>query len=102
MTKREKMSKSRGNAVSVDEVVHGVRELKDGYEFRYRSGELVDWELVGVWRDIKGYTTYTRSGRSIVFLHEKDNPVPALLVDKVQHPNEIEYWVDLLEKYETC
>ncbi len=98
MAKWEKMSKSKGNGISVDEVVKRVAGLKEGYEFRDRSGELVDYKKERVWRDKLGYKTFTGYP---VFLHEVDNPVPCMLVDKVQHPNRYNYWSNLLDKYET-
>ena len=98
--KYTKMSKSRGNVVLPEEVVHGVYELDQRYEFRDVKGEVVDWQKLGVWRHHEGsYFTSTRTGRQPVFLHEKDNPVPCY-IGCVQHQGLIAYWLRLLEKYE--
>lgn len=102
MTNLTKMSKSKGNVISPDEVVKGVWDLEEGYEFRDRSGKLVDWKKERVWLDLDSYRTSTRSGRRTVFLHEVDNPVPCMLGDKLQHPHDISYWSNLLDKYESC
>ena len=79
----EKMSKSRGNAISVDEVTFGVMDIDPRYEFRHVGGEVIrDFKFCGVWRDTArtgDYFTGTRQGRRSVFLHEKGNPVPAML-----------------------
>jgi len=40
------MSKSRGNVVLPEEVVHGVYTLAPGYEFRDLAGELVDFKFL--------------------------------------------------------
>jgi hypothetical protein len=99
-----KMSKSRGNVVLPDEVVHGVCGLDDCYEFRYANGNLTDWKAAGVWRHESGYFTSTRTKRQPVFLHEVGNPVPCLLrikgVEQIQHPELLGYWQQLLNKYE--
>lgn len=89
----EKMSKSRGNVVTIDEVVHGVAVLDPSCEFRDAFGGVIgDYRAAGVWRDRAGdgmYYTSTRSGRQPVLLHERGNPMPALLsvggVDRLQH-----------------
>ena len=100
MEKWPKMSKSRGNVVTIDEVVYGIYKLPHEYGFRDRTGKLVDFKKVGVWRDTDGYRTSTRDGNRPVFLHEKDNPVPGMMGSRLQHPNDFEYWSALLEKYE--
>lgn len=99
------MSKSRGNVVSPEEVVHGVYELDSGYEFRDTDKNLVDWQAAGVWRTPEyNYFTSTRTRKRPVFLHEVNNPVPCLLqvrgVEQLQHPELISYWLELLDKYE--
>lgn len=95
-----KMSKSRGNVVSVDEIVHWVRSLADGFEFRDRQDQLIDWKHRRVWfLDKQGYFV---DKREPVFLHRVGDPVPMLLSgwSTVQHPNALDYWLALLEKYE--
>jgi hypothetical protein len=94
------MSKSRGNVVAPDEVVYGVYQA-DGYEFRDLLGEVVDLKTTYVWRNPgQGYRTTKRYGNQPVFLHEAGNPIPAFLDDGLQHAEELEFWLDLLEKYE--
>jgi valyl-tRNA synthetase len=78
----EKMSKSKGNVVLPEEVVYGVCDLRPGLEFRDADGQAIDWKKLGVWQDelnTKFFFTATRFGRKPVFLHYKDNHVPALL-----------------------
>ncbi len=99
MTNLTKMSKSKGNGISVDEVVKGVYALREGYEFRDQSGELVDYKKERVWQDKSGYRTFIGAA---VFLHEVDNPVPCMLGTKLQHPHDYKYWSNLLDEYETC
>lgn len=95
----EKMSKSRGNVVWVDEVVFGVIDINDKYEFRNESGFVIkDYKKFGVWRDVhnmckiaKGcYFTTNRCGLQPVFLCQKDNEIPPALQFEntiiIQHP----------------
>ena len=50
--KCEKMSKSRGNCVTVDMVVYGVAEIDAGYEFRDTDNRVIhDWKRFNIWRD---------------------------------------------------
>lgn len=100
----EKMSKARGNVVTPDEVIFGVAELAHGYEFRHPEGSLLeDYKKWGVWRnnlhDSMFYTS-TRTGKSPVFLHEKGNPVPGMLLidgeERVQHADKTELWFLIL------
>lgn len=46
----EKMSKSRGNVVSIDSMVHRVSSIGRDYEFRDAAGRVVDYDARGVWR----------------------------------------------------
>lgn len=96
MVKYEKMSKSRGNVVTVDEVVNGVFELKSPFEFRAWSlgkeqFDIIDHKEFGVWRDTKTgcYFAATKFKKFPVFLCEKSNPVPLILnsgdAEIVQH-----------------
>lgn len=102
----EKMSKSRGNVVTIDEVVHGISELDPSVEFRFGNGQVIaDYKAVGVWRDSPGdsmFYTATRHGKQPVFLHEKDNPFPAMLLihgsETIQHPGEFDLWWGILER----
>lgn len=101
----EKMSKSRGNVITPDEVMYGVAELQPGYEFRFFNGVVIDdFKELGVWRnrlnDSMFYTS-TRTGKHPVFLHEKGNPVPALLLidgeECLQHPEKHHLWLHILQ-----
>ena len=95
--KRVKMSKSRGNVISPDEVVYGVYTLAPGYEFRDLEGQLVDWEKERVWfMSGRGYLTSTKYGRRPVFMHKVDDPIPVFLsnMETVQHVEEVEFWQD--------
>jgi valyl-tRNA synthetase len=97
-----KMSKSRGNVISPDEVVYDGYWLDNGYEFRDLSGEVANWRKIDIWRRPgQSYRTTRKFGNHSVFLHEKDNPVPALLNDDLQHADELEFWAGLLEKHES-
>lgn len=81
--KYEKMSKSRGNSISVDEVVHGVCILDPICEFRFKNGNIIDdFKSLGVWKDPTSnmYFTATRYGKKPVFLHYLGNPEPAKLL----------------------
>lgn len=107
MAKWEKMSKSRGNVVLPEEVVYGVYEYDSkNWEFRLPNGDVIDPGELGVWRDklrTGFYFTATRYRRMPIFLHEKNNPVPSLLLidgeEKVQHPDLVNFWGYLHEKY---
>jgi len=99
--KRTKMSKSKGNVVMVDEASRGVCGLSDRFEFRDLRGNLIDYKVMGVWRTVEwNYRTSTRTGRQPVFLHLVGEPVPPLVMGKIQHPEERGYWVNLLGLYE--
>lgn len=104
---KEKMSKSRGNVITVDEVVNGIYEVDSRYEFRDQTNKVIDWKERGVWRDRERTGYYFMSSRyklQPAFLHCKDNPVPCLLlinsVEQVQHSKLSEFWENLLNKYE--
>lgn len=92
--KQEKMSKSRGNVVTVDEVTYGVYLLDPSYEFCNIYGMPIDYRELGVWQDKANtgyYYTSTRTGRQPVFLFEKANkegPCRLLINGKeiLQHP----------------
>jgi hypothetical protein len=100
----EKMSKSRGNVVTPEEVVYGVRELKEGYEFRSTTGELVDYEEINIYQNPEDHYFYTttRFGKQPVFLCEKDNSVPAIILwngmELLQHFNLVDYWENKLKE----
>lgn len=99
--KRSKMSKSKGNAVGIDEVVCGVCGLADGYEFRDLDGYLIDYRTMGVWRTPEGdYRTSLRTGKRPVFLHLLDEQIPTLIKGKEQHPEEVAFWAKLSKLYE--
>jgi len=97
MAKREKMSKSRGNVVTVDEVVYGVYEVASGYEFRNALGEIIDYKFWGIWQDKSGtgdFYTSTRTGKQPAFLCEVDGDPCVLLIngeERSQHSDE-EMW----------
>lgn len=97
-----KMSKSRGNVVLPEETALGVCELANGYEFRNEYGRIVDWKIIRIWRRTRQDANYMTGSpeRRPVFLHEKDNPVPCLVGDMLQHPELLDYWNDLLERFD--
>lgn len=96
--KLEKMSKSKGNVVEVDEVVYGVASVVEGYEFRDENSELID-AVNRVWRKGNSYWLCRRYGGRPVFLHYKDEPVPPLIMGKIQHADLLDYWSKLLQLY---
>jgi len=102
----EKMSKSRGNVITVDEVVCGVQDLASGHEFRDESNRVIDWRSLAVWRHPHTgmYWTATRFGKRPVFLHGEGNPVPAMLlidgVETLQHEWHEAFWMLMLDQYE--
>ncbi len=106
MAHPEKMSKSRGNVVMVDEVVYGVCEITDGYEFRNINNEPIeDFRAIGIWRDKGGdgnFYSSLRTGKHPVFLCKKGEPVPCHFStnDMHQHPSLLDYWRRMLELYE--
>ncbi len=90
---REKMSKSRNNVVTPDEVIYGVYELSRGFEFRTIDGVIHCHRTFGIWQNKGGdgyYYTSTRSGRIPVFLCQCGDPRPCVLLidghERVQHP----------------
>lgn len=93
MARWEKMSKSRGNVIGVDEILCGVAELDPAYEFRFADGGVINHRSILVWRDKCGtgfFYTGSSFGRRPVFLHERGNPEPCILllggVETEQHP----------------
>jgi len=98
-----KMSKSRGNVVTIEEATHQVYYLKPGFEFRDLGGEVVDYRAVGDWfEDGVGYRMAKVFGHRPLFLHRDLDPVPVMLatMTTVQHAGEHDFWVRLLELYE--
>lgn len=95
----EKMSKSKGNVVTIDEVVYGVSSVASGYEFRDENSELID-PVNRAYRMGNSYRLHRKYGHHPVFLHYKDDPVPPLIMGKVQHENLLDYWSRLLAIYE--
>lgn len=99
----EKMSKSRGNVITPDEVVHGVAELAHGFVFRGPpDGRVIDYLALGVWRDSDGmYYTSGRHGKQEVFLCHADDVVPPMLLVRgeptVQHLGCTGFWMGLLD-----
>ena len=94
--KHEKMSKSRGNVITPDEVIYGVCELEPGFVFCDRSGRiLMPPQQYGIWRN-RGednfYYTGRRFGHEPVFLCQLESGVAhicRLLIDgeeREQHP----------------
>lgn len=97
----EKMSKSRGNVVTVDEVVHGVQSLREGWELRDANNETVDPNKVGAWVDLNGnYFTAVRNGKQPLWLCRIEEPVPPLIRGCVQHTQQIGYWQRMLALHE--
>jgi len=96
---REKMSKSRGNCVTVDMVVYGVMYLEVGYEFRDAENRVIkNWKQCGIWRNKSGdgfYYTGPAFGERPVFLCKIDEIIPARLllneVEVMQHPDLINF-----------
>lgn len=98
----EKMSKSKGNTVSVDEVVYGVRSIREGFELRDEQNQVVDPREVGAWesQETFEYFTAVRMGKRPLWLCMTGEPVPPLVREKVQHRDEIDYWMWMLSLYE--
>lgn len=100
----EKMSKSRGNVVTPDEVIYGAAGVpSQGYEFRAYDGRVLDREdvqLLGVWQDRAGtgmFYTSVRTGKLPVYLcRSLEEGAVTLLVngrEVEQHPaGHVEYW----------
>ncbi len=76
MVKYEKMSKSRGNVVMVDEVVFGIQELDRECEFCDKDGNLIeDYKKFEIWRDKLGdgmFYSSKRFGKFPVYLRNKN------------------------------
>jgi len=97
---REKMSKSRGNGVTVDAVLYGVAELAGGHEFRdVENRRIVEWQRCGVWRDRHGdgfFYTGSSFGGQPVFLCLCDEIIPSRLLiggrEVLQHPSLVSFW----------
>ena len=101
-TKPVKMSKSLGNVVTIDEVVYGVANVADGFEFRNVRNEPIDYKEWGVWQDMAGtgfYYTSTRTKKQPAWLCQIGDPGAAVLLidgeEKEQHPGyeEVAYYV---------
>lgn len=82
-TEWEKMSKSKGNVISVDEVVHGVATIDHPYELRLPIAENGTYTLIPfdfkkfhVWRDGPFYFTGNSYGKVPVFLCKKGREDP--------------------------
>lgn len=101
MTKRQKMSKSRGNVIHPEEMVYGVCDLSEEYEFRDLNNEAIDHQRSWIYRK-EGKHFYHKS--LPVFLCRKNYPVPCLITingeEQLQHEEQINYWLMMLEKYE--
>lgn len=94
----EKMSKSKGNSISVDEVVRGVAQVAPGFVLHDEHGRVVRPQDVGAWRGLYGmYYEAARFGGKPLFLnYDDDNPVPPLLCGEVQHPKS-KFWEIVLD-----
>lgn len=90
-----KMSKSKGNVITVDEVVHGVSKVDDEYEFRNINSELID-PVNRAYKVDNSYRLYRRYGHHPIFLHRKSNPILPLVMGELQHANLLNYWRRLL------
>ncbi len=83
-TKWEKMSKSRNNVITIEEVIYGVANLAGDYQFRLENGTVLDdYKEWGVWRNRHGdsmFYTSTKTGKLPVFLCHKDDATPPPLL----------------------
>jgi hypothetical protein len=89
----EKMSKSRHNVVTPDEVVFAVYDLQRGYEFRTIDGIIREPLRYGIWRNKGGdgfYYTSSQTGRQPVFLCRTGHAETCVLMidgeERMQHP----------------
>lgn len=101
--RRMKMSKSRGNVVTIEEATHRVYYLRPGFEFRNLDGDVMDYHAVGAWfEDGVGYRMCSTLRNQPIFLHRVDDPVPVMLatMTTVQHTGEHDFWVGMLGRYE--
>lgn len=92
-TRYEKMSKSRNNVITPDEIVHGVMATEPGFEFRTINGYILEPTRYGIWRNVGGdgcYYTSSRCGKTPVFLCQVGDPRACVLLingqETVQHP----------------
>lgn len=88
MAKLEKMSKSRGNVITIDEVVHGVSELDPRFVFRYFDGSVAS-RLDRVWRAASGSFFCHQSP---VFLCRREHYAPCAFPDGMQHKSNGDLW----------
>jgi hypothetical protein len=97
-SEQEKMSKSRGNSVSVDMVVNGVASIGAGQEFRDLENRVIqNWKRCGIWRGTDGfYRTSPAFGKRPVFLCLSHEIIPSRLVvnrrEVMQHGNLLHFW----------
>lgn len=113
----EKMSKSRGNVITIDEIVSGVTDLSPGFEFRDCFGvKIHDFRKLHVWRAKYGdgnfYAGTQFNGvakemlgleRLPIFLHFENNPIPCRLLingrEMMQHSKYLTFWNKMAEKF---
>jgi hypothetical protein len=103
----EKMSKSRGNCVTVDMAVFGIASIKPGYEFRDMANRTIsNWKRCSIWRDRNGdgcFYTGPAFGTLPVFLCKSDEIIPARLlidgVERMQHGKQRRFWAAMAEAF---
>lgn len=102
-----KMSKSRGNCVTVDMCVYGVAEIDPGFEFRDSFNRVIrKWHRCGIWRDKAGDGMFYAGPafqKRPVLLCRADEIIPSRLVvngrEVMQHPHLFALWDALHAAY---
>lgn len=98
---REKMSKSKGNGISVDEFLGYAHTILSGFEFRFRSSNVCDHNKVNVYKcpETGMFFTFHCHGHLPVFLCVIGDPIPPAFPYGIQHEND-EFWDRPWNEYE--
>ena len=94
----EKMSKSKNNGISVDEVVYGVAEIDRGYCFIDRQDNVVNHRTTPIYRNQNDgfyYTHHNRGHLPVFLVSIYDKSVLPDVVWKDGIVNQFERWESL-------